>query len=261
MKTRLFWAPRRARPALFMCFVLAVSAATEDASAQERVRAVLPVVPPTQALDLVANGEKGAPLIIAAFEEDEVEAGTVRLGNRRLYSDQDRRMLLDGVEQLAIGGGHGDPATRKKARSAAFEVLEYIGVHRREELADSREIPSRTLRIFNRSDDPVSVLQALHLMGRLLSFNPPEARELAEALFQAVQEPGELFTQGIAIEVLLTACEAALPTLQRVQREGIVTEPVTHVWFRNLAERGFPLEDMVKQRGGEPCPGGRGLER
>jgi hypothetical protein len=136
----------------------------------------------------------------------------------------------------------------------AFEVLTHLGVHDRAEVPESQEIPSRTLRIFRQAKDPYARVSALRLLGYLLAFDPPEGIEILEVLHNATLEPEGLITQGFAVEVLLCACDAGLPILHRLAREGTVTELVTDAWFRILAAKGFPREEMVKQRGGEACP-------
>ncbi len=240
----------------WMCFEPAVAylviagLSPGSVSAQVETHPRPPVALPGEALALLDGGRwagQGRAIILAAFHESPIR-GEGAGGNRRFYSDADRRQLLDGVEQAAMGNVGGDASAVRQAIFEGMIVLRTLGIDLRDTAPESEEIPSRVLRVFEETQSSTAKSVGLHLLGDLLAFRPPNSSGIADVLFNVASGRYAGLAPESGILVLLAACDAGRPTLRRLYREQVMPGGVWNVWFRDLAERDFPTEEMEKYR-------------
>lgn len=215
----------------------------------------LQVFPPETALARLAAGELSPSVIVAAFEENREQDGRLRLGNRAEYTDADRTMLLDGIEELITSVPRGSGLDR--GVTDGFTTYGIIALGLWDSAPEAREIPSRLLRIYERSDNETSRSLALSHLAVILPLDPPESAAIMEILVTVATRPTLLPGEpdpSTGVNALMQACEAGAATLQRLLDEGAITDRSARLFAEDFAARGFPINEPMRRRGELPCP-------
>lgn len=224
-----------------------------------------PVVEPAEALQALVDGT-ARRTILWAFRRDLPETDMRREGHYDRYTSAQRRQLLDGLERIAIQASPRPPGNTYDPANEAVSLLKEIGLYLRDVAPEAREIPARLLRIYDRAETSIedstrrSVMRmsALDGLAKLLALGPAESEEIIDLLWDVATGPGppEDLPVYDGVRAFLKTCDVGVPYLRRLHDEGLVQHAETAAWLRGLAERGFPVEEIVRARWGEPCPSG-----
>lgn len=217
------------------------------------------VRPSSEILDAMAEGQMGAVSgAVQAFQRTRTEGTNTILGNYERYSDADRQLLLDGMEEIASGDRRsGDRATALRAQVASFTAFASIARGSWDTTPEAREIPGRLLRIYERADHSSPRNSAVFMLGELLAHGPPESPSILALLFElaagpwvSTSEPGP----EMAVRALIASCDVGRDTLLRLSVDNLVTDAAAAMLLREAADQGFSREMSERRRWSIPCP-------
>jgi len=207
-------------------------------------------LPPETALARMAAGDLSPFAIVAAFEEDRVQDGVTRRGNRDSYTDADRTLLLDGIEELITT----NPPSFDRGVSYGFTAFVGIAMGLWESAPEAREIPGRLLRIYEGTDSGDVQARAIVYLASILPLEPSESAAITELLVTIASQPASQLGRPAPVDgvrALMVACEPGASALQSLLDESAITEPLARGMAEGYSARGFP-EDEVMRLG--PCP-------
>jgi hypothetical protein len=240
---------RRALVGLLGSTVLAPSALPAAAQA-----AGYQALPPETALARMAAGELSPGAIVAAFEEDGVRDGV--LGNREAYSDEERTLLLDGIEDLITLGPRGDPELDRGV-SYGFVAYSAIAHYLWDSAPEAREIPERLLRVYERTDSRSVRSSTIFHLALILPLDPAESPAITDLLVtiasQPTAQPGSPMPVT-GVEALKVACEPGVVALRSLLDEGAITEWAARITAEGYSARDFPVNEALSRSGPRSCP-------
>ncbi len=245
----LFGCVRFDRVRILAVFVVSVAmvVAPQSAGAQ-RATISVDVLNPSEALTMLSGGDpltiRGASRVIsAAFSQDDSTEAAMRIGNHGRYTDPQREELLRSLEQIA-GGGSG--LTLRSVMAAHATLVGILHPQAPTPARWKREIPGALLRIFHESQDGVARALAVSSMGDALGLRPREAQAIAQALYEVAaavpRRSSGAVAPSAAVNALMSAGEAGVPTLRRLHEEGAVKDAMLAARLRILAEQGYPVQ-------------------
>jgi hypothetical protein len=208
--------------------------APRGGSSQEWPR---PVLEPARALELLRSTDpedrsEAMAMLRSAFHE-----------NFDRYAPAQRRLILDGVEQVARGDfDRGDQRPSADARLILRGLLgrEVPGPH-------LTELPARLLRIYHGAADEGSLrFSTISIMAQYTCLHPnhPRVQDMLNVMAElavAPTAPDRVFPD-MAIDMLLLAGPRGVRVLQRLHDEQAVQDTRARVYLRELARKDFPRE-------------------
>jgi hypothetical protein len=240
---------RRALVGLLGSTVLAPSALPAAAQA-----AGYQALPPETALARMAAGELSPGAIVAAFEEDGVRDGV--LGNREAYSDEERTLLLDGIEDL-ITLGPRSPTGLDLGVTYGFVAYTSIAAGLWDSAPEAREIPGRLLRVYERTDSGPVRSATIRTLAQILPLDPAESAAITDLLVTIASQPASqpgIPMPVVGVGALMAACEPGVVALRSLLDEGAITERDARAMAEGYSARGFPVNEAMSRSGPRSCP-------